>query len=199
MDKQSLIDFEKDIERIYGTGVIRGPIHLRNGCEDALIEIFHDIDPTDYVFSTWASHLHALLHGVPAKKVKQQILDGKSITLSFPEHNFYTSAIVGGIVPIALGTALALKRRQSTRRVWAFIGDMTFFTGIVREVWQYARLAKPPLTIVVEDNGKSVGTPTVDVWGARASDQIAADDDLFKTYRYDLAYPHSGIGKFIAF
>jgi len=199
MDKQQLIDFEKDIETIYTTGIIRGPIHLRNGCEDALIEIFQQIDPVDYVYSTWASHLHALLHGVPPERVKSQILDGRSITLSFPEHNFYTSAIVGGIVPIALGTALSLQRRRSNRRVFAFIGDMTYFTGIVQEVHRYALTHRPPLTIIVEDNGKSVGTPTRAVWNLDAAACIDPDDPILKVYKYDLSFPHSGIGRFISF
>ena len=40
MKKEELIIFEKDIADLYKQGLIRGPIHLRDGNEDILIEIF---------------------------------------------------------------------------------------------------------------------------------------------------------------
>ena len=46
-----------------------------------------------------------LLHGVEPKVLKQKILDGKSITIIDKDSNFYSSAIVNGILPIALGVA----------------------------------------------------------------------------------------------
>ena len=130
--KQSLIDFEADIASIYESGKIKAPVHLRDGNEQELIDLFShlEISKNDYVFSTWASHLHALLKGVPPERVKQDILDGRSITLHYPDHNFFSSAIVGGISPIAVGAALAIKNHKKTNRVYCFLGDMGFRTGI---------------------------------------------------------------------
>lgn len=107
--KQYLINFEKHIEDIYSKGYIKGPIHLSSGNEEQLISIFKKIKDTDWVFSTWRSHYHALLHNIPKDGIEKQILEGRSITLCFPEHNFYTSAIVGGVIPIALGAAMSIK------------------------------------------------------------------------------------------
>ena len=59
MNKQQLIDFEKDIAALYEEGKIRGVIHLRDGNEEKLIEIFKSIGIEDYVFATWANHLEA--------------------------------------------------------------------------------------------------------------------------------------------
>ena len=89
LTKEELIAFEDDIISHWETGGIRGPIHLSNGNEDQLIEIFKKISPTDWVFSTWRSHYHALLHGVEPTKLKQKILDGKSITILDKESKFY--------------------------------------------------------------------------------------------------------------
>jgi pyruvate dehydrogenase E1 component alpha subunit len=58
--KEELIQFEDDIISHWEGGDIRGPIHLSNGNEDELIEVFKKISPTDWVFSTWRSHYHAL-------------------------------------------------------------------------------------------------------------------------------------------
>jgi len=58
---ETLIDFENLIVKHWEEGKIRGPIHLSNGNEEQLIEVFKRIKTTDWVFSTWRSHYHALL------------------------------------------------------------------------------------------------------------------------------------------
>ena len=40
--KEEIIAFEKEIADLFATGVIRAPVHLRAGREDALIKIFQD-------------------------------------------------------------------------------------------------------------------------------------------------------------
>lgn len=203
MNKTELIAFEKDIEQIYATGAIRGPIHLRNGCEQALIDIFErEVARNDYVLSTWGSHLHALLHGIPADKVKDQILEGRSITLMFPEYRFYTSAIVGGIASIGVGIAWALKQCGSPDKVVVFLGDMAVQSGIANESIRYSLMHDLPILWVVEDNGKSVDTPTAKVWGQDCLEYVGRlypMSNKIRYYSYELTYPHSGIGKFISF
>ena len=49
--KQDLIDFEDKIVSLWEDGQIRAPVHLSNGNEDELIEIFSVIDKDDYVCS----------------------------------------------------------------------------------------------------------------------------------------------------
>jgi pyruvate dehydrogenase E1 component alpha subunit len=122
--KEDLIAFEDDIISHWEGGDIRGPIHLSNGNEEQLIEVFKKISPTDWVFSTWRSHYHALLHGVEPQVLKQKILDGKSITIVDKDSNFYASAIVTGTLPIALGVAKSLKLKGSDEKVWVFVGDL---------------------------------------------------------------------------
>ena len=109
------------------TKKIRAPIHLSDGNEEQLIEIFREIAPYDWVFSTWRSHYHALLHGVPREMVMSEIMAGRSMMLHFPGWRFFTSAIVGGILPIACGVAAASKEDNQIVNpwVWCFVGDMT--------------------------------------------------------------------------
>ena len=164
LSAQELIDFEDDIISHWENGEIRGPIHLSNGNEEQLIKIFNKIAVEDWVFSTWRSHYHALLHGVEPSVLKQKILDGKSITIVDKECKFYSSAIVTGTLPISLGVAKALKQKNSKDKVWVFLGDMAFESGIFYEVHKYARNYDLPLHFVVEDNGVSTNTPTLDTW-----------------------------------
>lgn len=209
--KQELIDFQAEIEEVYKTGVIRGPIHLRDGGEDELISLFKYIKEDDYVFSTWANNRHALLKGVPRESVKARILEGRSMAMNFPEHRFYTSAIVGGIASIAVGVALGLKRNQSNNHVYVFLGDMAFQAGIVHESIRYSIYNNLPIRFVVEDNGKSVDTPTRQAWG---NDKFAVIDladyynkqsikymgkHIVGVFMFESKYPHSGVGQFVSF
>ena len=192
---QDLIDFEDDIISHWENGEIRGPIHLSNGNEEQLIKIFSKIGVDDWVFSTWRSHYHALLHGVEPKVLKQKILDGKSITIIDKNSNFYSSAIVNGIIPIALGVSKALKLKNSKDKVWCFVGDMTFETGLFYEAHKYARNFDLPLYFVVEDNGVSTNTPTSDTWNGI---QREIPNDVIY-YKYKSKYPHYGTGKWVVF
>jgi len=117
LEANDLIEFEKEIAELYESGQIYAPVHLRDGNEQNLVDIFSQLNIAreDYVYSTWASHFHALLKDVPRDRIRQDILEGRSITLHYADYNFYSSAIVGGISPIAAGTALALKKQNKAK------------------------------------------------------------------------------------
>lgn len=189
-----LIAFENRIVEHWENAKIRGPVHLSNGNEEELIEIFQRIAREDWVFSTWRSHYHALLKGIDADWLEDQILQGKSITICNADEKFYSSAIVGGTLPIALGVAQAIKLSGSDEKVWCFLGDMSFESGIFYEVHKYARNFDLPLYFVVEDNGVSTNTPTVDTWRVKRD---IPDDVVW--YEYKSKYPHYGTGKWVVF
>ena len=200
VSKEDLIGFEKEIADIFATGVIRGPVHLRSGREDQLIEIFKDIGPDDYVLGHWDSHELALLKGVPREDVKKMILDGRSISLCFPEYKVLCSGIVGSLMGVAAGIAWSLKRQHQKGCVYLFCGEMSAETGIFHESVKYALNYDLPVKYVVCDNGVSVMTNTREVWGS--------PEPWFKGTKYEQkiiyfkyvnGYPHSGLGKLIKF
>lgn len=203
---ESLIAFEADIAREFNSGAIRAPIHLSGNNERQLIEIFKDVGPTDWVCTNWRSHYHALLRGVPPAEVKEAIMLGRSITLCFPKYRVISSAIVGGVLPIALGIAWTIKREQMKQqqaersvagpppRVWAFCGDMTSFSGMFLECRRYAAGFHLPIKFVIEDNSLSVCTQTVATWGSERG-----ADTKVGYYHYKLPWPHAGAGKRIEF
>jgi pyruvate dehydrogenase E1 component alpha subunit len=193
--EQDLLDFELKIIESWEGGKIRGPVHLSNGNESQLIEIFKRIKTTDWVFSTWRSHYHALLKGIDPTWVEQTILDGKSITICNQDEKFYSSAIVGGTLSIALGTALSIKRDGGDDKVWVFVGDMSFESGLFYETHKYARNLDLPLYFVVEDNGVSTYTPTIETWGGKKRE--IPEDVIY--YQYESNYPHYGTGKWVVF
>ena len=211
MTPADLVAFEADIAEHFNAGDIRAPIHLSGGNEDQLISYFgHNYHPGDWVCTTWRSHYHCILAGVPPAELKTAILAGRSITLCFPKHRVISSAIVGGILPIALGIALGIKRQQDMMRSWVdeevagiiykqpahvhvFVGDMTARTGAYHEATSYARCQDLPITFVTEDNGKSVLTNTIEAWGT--SPFLGSEH----RYTYELPWPHAGAGRRVEF
>jgi pyruvate dehydrogenase E1 component alpha subunit len=116
MTAQELIAFESEIAAEFNAAKIRAPIHLYYGNEEKMIEIFRDVKPDDWVFCSWRSHYQCLLKGVPPAELKAEIMAGHSISLCFPKQRIVSSAIVGGITPIAVGTALSIKRKGEKNR-----------------------------------------------------------------------------------
>ena len=199
MNKQDLIDFEEDIAECFNNALIKAPVHLYNGNEDQMIEIFKNIKEKDWVFCSWRSHYQCLLKGVPKELVKQDILEGRSITLCYPEYNIYSSAIVTGNIPIATGAALDIKRKGEIDHVWCFVGDMTSETGVFYENHKYAVNHDLPITYVIEDNGKSVCTDTREVWNINELTYSKPNISKVVYYKYETKYPHAGAGERIQF
>ena len=193
-DKAGLVQFERKIADHWESGRIRGPIHLSGGNESQLIEIFKKVKKDDWVFSTWRSHYHALLKGIPSEWLEEEIVGGRSITIVNKEEKFYSSAIVAGTIPIAVGAAMANKQMGNNEHVWCFIGDMAFETGIFMENYKYSKNFDLPITFVVEDNGVSTNTPTVETWKIKSE---IPDDVIW--YSYEKQWPHYGTGKWVIF
>lgn len=194
-DKPGLEQFEKRIADHWEAGKIKGPVHLSGGNEEELIEIGKRIKSTDWVFSTWRSHYHALVKGVPSEWLEEEILAGRSITIVSEECKFYASAIVGAIIPIAVGVALANKRDGKDDKVWCFIGDMAFETGGFYEMHKYVTNYELPIVFVVEDNGVSTNTPTEATWNNIKRD--VPSNVIW--YNYEKKWPHYGTGKWVIF
>ena len=194
MDKQYLIDFETEVKERYEAGEIKAPVHLASNNEEQLIEIFKDVGKYDWVFCSWRNHYHALLHGIPRDTLMDMIVRGKSMSVYSDKPKFYSSAIVGGILPIALGVAKSIKLKGEKNKVWCFVGDMTFETGIFYETYKYSRNFELPLEFVIEDNNLSTNTPVDKAWGGK---QTVPSDVYY--YEYKSEYPHHGTGNWVLF
>ena len=196
---EKLIEFETNLAERFNAGEIKFPVHLSDGSEKQLIEIFTKVNPQDWVFTSWRSHYQCLLKGVPPIELETAISNGRSIALCFPKYNVFSSAIVGGQISIATGVAMALKRSSSDGWVWCFLGDMTSETGIAQSALRYAFNHQLPITFVVEDNGISVCTETRQVWG---SELLRYQENPYPnqiSYTYKSKYPHAGAGKRVQF
>lgn len=195
-----LIAFEDDIAESFNNKMIRAPVHLYNGCEDAMIAVFQNhVEQDDWVLCSWRSHYQCLLKGVPPERVRSEILEGKSISLCFPEYRVLSSAIVGGVLPIATGIAMGIKLRGDSHKVVCFMGEMTSETGIAHESIKYSTNHELPILFVIEDNEKSVCTPTKDVWRLDKHTYQEQQQANVIYYEYQTKWPHAGAGQRVNF
>tara|TARA_B100000989_G_scaffold297960_1_gene285454 strand:+ start:7749 stop:8348 length:600 start_codon:yes stop_codon:yes gene_type:complete len=199
MNSNKLISFEKKIADLFNKAKIRSPIHLYSNNEKILIKIFKKIKVNDWVFCSWRSHYQCLLKGVPEKILEKEILNGKSISLCFPEYKIYSSAIVGGILPIATGVAMANKLKKKKSKVFCFLGEMTAETGIMHECLKFSMNKNLPIHFIIEDNGKSVCTDTRKAWSQKKLSFENKKNKFVTYYKYKLKYPHAGAGKRVQF
>jgi pyruvate dehydrogenase E1 component alpha subunit len=214
---EKLRAFEKRIGDKFNSKEIKAPIHLYDGNEDKMINIFNRVDiENDWVCCTWRNHYQALLKGVPEDYLEAEIVRGKSMVMTLPGYKFICSSIVGGIPSIAAGIAMGIKleSHKNFGHVWCWVGDMSAETGAFHEAYKFARNYDLPITFVVENNNLSVLTPTDDTW-QRDIPYYIDDVNLFTQAMDDLniyeqpnllyyeyqngLYPHAGAGQRVQF
>jgi len=89
---------------------------------------------------------------------------------------------------------MANKREGNNETVWCFVGDMAFETGGFMENYKYSKNFDLPIKFVVEDNGVSTNTPTVETWKVKSE---VPSDVIW--YDYKKEWPHYGTGKWVIF
>ena len=120
--------------------------------------------------------------------------------MCFPEYKIYSSALVGGSIPIAVGTAMSLKlKKEKSTMVYCFMGEMTSETGIAHECIKYSRNFDLPIHFVIEDNSMSVCTDTRKTWQQKKLSFEGSNDKFVTFYSYKSKWPHAGAGKRIQF
>ena len=203
MQPSDLRAFSTRIAEHFNAGRIRAPVHLDDGNEEHLIRYFQQVRAEDWICGSWRMMYKCLLKGVPEDELEREVLAGHSISLCFPQYRVLGSAMVGGTLPIALGLAMASKMRagpEPLQHVHCFLGDMTALTGQFHECLSYAHNFDLPITFVVEDNDKSVCTPTREVWGLKPeADFYTGKFTKVYHFNYKSQYPHAGAGQRVNF
>lgn len=159
------------------------PVHLCVGQEE-VPEALHDcLRPEDWLFSTHRSHGHYLAKGGDPEKLLAEIEGredgingGYSGSQSFcdPALRFHSTAIVGGLIGPATGTALALRMQNSNALAVCCIGDGATEQGVFWEALNFASLHALPIVWVCENNGFSVHAPIAARQCAPLSSRVGA-------------------------
>ena len=144
-------------------GNIIGPVHLCIGQEAVPTGISENLDRKKIqVFGNHRSHGHLLSLNTSLKKFFSEILGkndglsggmGGSMHLIDKNKGFFGSVpIVGGTVPIAVGSALASKVKNKKCISVAYMGDSALEEGAVQESLNFASNYNLPILFVVENN-----------------------------------------------
>lgn len=145
------------------------PVHLSLGQEGVAADIHEVIRPEDWLYSTHRNHHHYLAKGGSEQKLWDEIMGlptgmnggfAGSQACSDGSINFHSSAIVGGLVGVATGTALAIKGTGAI--VVCCVGDAGTEAGVFWESMNFAALHRLPIAYICENNGMSVDSPIED-------------------------------------
>ena len=188
---ESLIEFETRIRDKWERGELPCLLHLCGGNEAQLIDIFREVNEGDWVFSTHRNHYHALLAGVPAEKLEGLIQFGQSMFVFDKARNFLSSSILAGTCCVAAGVAFDIKQRGGSEHVWCFLGDGAEEEGHFYEAVLFVNAHALPCTFVIEDNDRSVDTPTAE---RRPNGSGVRWPECVMRYEYVPSYPHAGSG-----
>ena len=161
--------FEEQVGQLKQADEVHGLIHLSVGQEGVAAAICSQLRDDDAVYSGHRAHGHAIAKGAPLERVMAELMGrddglcrglGGSMHLVDVEHGFMgATGVVGGSIPIALGSALAMRLRGEDAVAVVFFGDGAVQAGHFNETVNLATLWKLPLILVCENNGFAEFTP----------------------------------------
>ena len=167
---------EEVIADIYPSDKIKSPVHLSIGQEAVAVAVCDGLRPDDVVAGSYRGHALYLAKGGDVPAMMAEMFGkiggcargkGGSMHLIDPDRTVLgTSAVVGTGIPVAVGHALAFKRRREARVVAAFFGDGATEEGVFHESLNFAALHALPVLFVCENNGLAIHTPLAKRWGA---------------------------------
>ena len=160
--------FEEKAAEMYGRAKIGGFLHLYIGEEAVAAGTIPLLEERDYIVTHYRDHGHAIARGLDTNRLMAELF-GKATGTSRGKggsmHLFDASkgflggyAIVGGMMPISVGLALASRDRDEGRVCLCIFGDGAVNQGEFHESFNMAALWKLPVVFLLENNGFGMGT-----------------------------------------
>ena len=188
-------EFERECERQYTRGNIKGFLHVYTGEEAIAVGAISALTDRDYVVTHYRDHGHALARGLDTGGVMAELF-GKATGVSKGKggsmHLFDTSknfmggyAIVGGQLPIAAGLALASQFNDENRVALCFMGDGALNEGEFHETMNLAAVWNLPVIFFCENNLYGMGAPSSDTLAVHRQMYKLADAYGMDNYRVD--------------
>jgi pyruvate dehydrogenase E1 component alpha subunit len=161
--------FEERVGELTRANEVHGLVHLSIGQEAVAAGVCSELRADDAVYSNHRAHGHAIAKGAPPARVMAELMGrdgglcrglGGSMHLVDVRHGLLgATGVVGGNVPLALGSALASRLAGGDQVAVVFFGDGAVQGGIFAESVNLAALWRAPLLLVCENNGFAEFTP----------------------------------------
>ncbi|KRP98759.1 ABC transporter substrate-binding protein [Bradyrhizobium yuanmingense] len=158
-------EVESTLAKVFADGEVPGFIHLSVGQEAVAAGVVCHLQSGDTLATTHRGHGHVLARGLDLDEFFMEIFGrepgichgrGGSMHVSDMRLGIIgANGIVGAGIPIALGSALAMKSRSAPNIAMAIFGDGAMAEGVLHESLNFASLRNLPLLLVCENNGWS--------------------------------------------
>jgi pyruvate dehydrogenase E1 component alpha subunit len=160
---------EERLTELFSQGRIPGFIHVSIGQEAIAAGVCSCLGPEDSILTTHRGHGQALAKGIDLKRFVAEIFGrrdgfckGKSGSMHVADKQtgvVGSNGIVGGGLPIALGTAFASQYRKERTVTACFFGDGASNQGTFHESLNIAALWSLPILFCCENNEWAQFTP----------------------------------------
>lgn len=157
---------EEKIIEIYGSDVIKSPVHLSIGQEATSVAVCNFLDKKDIVYGTYRGHALFLAKGGSIQSFYHELFGnvkgfarGKAGSMHLGDMSvgmIGTSAIVASSIPNAMGHAFALKSQGKKEIVTVFFGDGAMEEGVFYETLNFCALKQLPILFVCENNNFAI-------------------------------------------
>jgi pyruvate dehydrogenase E1 component alpha subunit len=161
--------FEERVGELTRASEVHGLVHLSIGQEAVAAGVCCELRADDIVYSNHRAHGHAIAKGARLERLMAELMGredglcrglGGSMHLVDAEHGLLgATGVVGGNVPLALGSALASRLLGGDQVTVVFFGDGAVQGGIFVESVNLATLWRLPVILVCENNGFAEFTP----------------------------------------
>ena len=161
--------FEERVGQLTRADEVHGLVHLSVGQEGVAAGVCGQLRPDDAAYSNHRAHGHAIAKGVPLGPLMAELMGreggvcrgmGGSMHVVDVERGFLgATGVVGGNLPLALGSALAGRLLGGDQVAVVFFGDGAVQGGIFVESVNIATLWELPVILVCENNGFAEFTP----------------------------------------
>ncbi len=161
--------FEERAQEQYTKAKIGGYCHLNIGEEATVVGGILPLKPTDYIFTSYREHGHAIARGIDPKAVMAELF-GKEAGTSHGRggsmHMFDAGlrfmggyGIVGGHLPLAVGGGWAVRYNKKKDVVFCMFGDGATNIGAFHESLNFSKVFKLPVVWFCINNRYGMGTP----------------------------------------
>ncbi len=161
--------FEEEVYRSMKQGLFHGTTHLCIGQEATAVGVCSVLKEGDKITSTHRGHGHSIAMGADLNKMMAEIFGkatgycrgkGGSMHISdLASGNLGSNGIVGGNIPIAVGSALTAQLNESNEVTVCFFGDGATNEGSFHEALNLAAIWQLPVVFVCENNQYGMSSP----------------------------------------
>lgn len=165
--------FEEKVDEFFAKGEIHGTTHLCVGQEASASGACAVIQDQDKITSTHRGHGHCIAKGADVNKMMAELFGretgyckgkGGSMHIADVEQgNLGANGIVGGGIPLAVGSALTAHMKKQDYVTLCFFGDGASNEGSFHEALNLASIWNLPIVFICENNQYGMSGPVKDM------------------------------------